>query len=703
MDTTILEKLKSKEYQEYFNLFGEDIGIKLLCYKSITVNKMIENNQTQLMYYWYKKTGCKYIPDYVVMQNIKKEEIDTFIKNDKAWSRLMQIEDFNNLEEGKITLLKLGFIYGIFSGNKNHINHLEFLLKGIPLKLSKDHIELLTEIENRIINAKNIVFPTKDEINDYYELKVELEKNKIIKSNREFIFKELYKVQEDGTYKLKFNYQQYPEILSKLRKFMEIWGIEVILTPFTSYKIIKDFNLEYDDDFTKFFIENIDFFLINYEYSSYLSKIQNQFKEMKKVNRNKKISVEFAINYVKECDYDNVNIGNEKLADAIGKVGKYNQSQFEIFQKMYNYGKLRVYSSIPRIKGIYNGYTYEMLRLDDPLTLTIGNITDCCQILNNNGEACMEHAMIDPNGRIFIVRDKEGRIVAQSWVWRNKNIICFDDIEIPNKLFIKEEKVSKRLLARYELAEKIYDIYEEASKKLIEIDNTVYFNMLLKKQISKKQYYGLKLNKVIVGLGKNEIANVIKNQAVLLYNQIKPLPFTPKVELKIHPELYLKDSVYKYVLKETMDYYDYDLDNLIFYNDEYEIYTNKNITKIELNMLESLRKHTYQIDTNLLNEDEYKENSIVSSIALKYKSDIENTKLIIHPNFAIIYEEQDEFVHILDIYKNTKIDNLEQQIDISNEVNNQINLALLQISRNKILSYANNNVENKIIKKVLVK
>jgi len=702
MDTTILEKLKSKEYQEYFNLFGEEVGIKLLCYKSITINKMIENNQTKLMYYWYQKTGCKYIPDYVVMQNIEKEEIDKFLKNDKAWSRLMQIEEFNKLEEGKIALLKLGFIYGIFSGNKNSINQLEFLLKGIPLKLSKENFELLIQIEDRIKNAENIVFPTKDEINDYNELKEELEKNKIIKINSEYIFKELYKKEKDNIYKLKFNYQSYPNILSKIRKFMETWGIESILNPFNTYKIVKDFELEYDDDFRKFFIENIEFFLINYDYSIYLSKIQNQFKEIKRINRNKKIPLEFAINYVKECDYDNINVGNDKLADTIGKIGIYNQSHFEILQKMYNYGKIRVYSSIPRIKGIYNEYTYEMLRLDDPLALVIGNITDCCQILNNNGEACMEHSMIDDNGRIFIVKDKEGKIVAQSWVWRNKNIICFDDIELSTKLFIKEERASKRLLARYLLAEKIFEVYEEASKRLMEIDNTIYFNMLLKKQISKKQYYGLKLNKVIIGLGKHEIANVILNKLKPLETtHIKPLPFIPKVELKVYPELYLRDSIRQYVIEDNNEYYNFDLDNLIIYNDEYEVYTNKNTTKIELNILESLRKNTYQIDTNLLEENEYKENFIVSSIAMKYKLDIENTKLIIHPNFAIIYEEQEEIINIIDIYKNTKIDNYDQQIDISSIVNNQINLALLQISQNKILNY--NKLENRIAKKVLVK
>jgi len=85
-------------------------------------------------------------------------------------------------------------------------------------------------------------------------------------------------------------------------------------------------------------------------------------------------------------------------------------------------------------------YQYEMLRLDDPLAMTIGTLSNCCQELHNIAEMCMEHSMVDQNGRIFLVKDDIGNVVAQSWVWRNKDVICFDNIEIPNRAISREVK-----------------------------------------------------------------------------------------------------------------------------------------------------------------------------------------------------------------------------------------------------------------------
>ena len=84
-----------------------------------------------------------------------------------------------------------------------------------------------------------------------------------------------------------------------------------------------------------------------------------------------------------------------------------------------------------------------MLRLDDPLALAIGTLTDCCQELGNAAQTSMEHSMTDKHGRLFIVKDEKGNVVAQSWVWRNKNVLCFDNIEVPGKAFSRATKEGK--------------------------------------------------------------------------------------------------------------------------------------------------------------------------------------------------------------------------------------------------------------------
>ena len=90
-------------------------------------------------------------------------------------------------------------------------------------------------------------------------------------------------------------------------------------------------------------------------------------------------------------------------------------------------------STIPRVSGNYNLYTYEMLRLDDLESLAVGNKTDCCFTVLGNGYSCLRHAVTSTNGRVFVVK-KDGEIIAHSWVWRNGDLLCFDNIEISKKI-----------------------------------------------------------------------------------------------------------------------------------------------------------------------------------------------------------------------------------------------------------------------------
>lgn len=93
----------------------------------------------------------------------------------------------------------------------------------------------------------------------------------------------------------------------------------------------------------------------------------------------------------------------------------------------------RVSSTIPRIKGTKNEYSYEILRLDDMEALTIGNKTDCCFTVLGNGYSCLKHSLTSNNGRILIVK-KGNEILAHSWVWRNGDLLCLDNIEISKKI-----------------------------------------------------------------------------------------------------------------------------------------------------------------------------------------------------------------------------------------------------------------------------
>ena len=167
--------------------------------------------------------------------------------------------------------------------------------------------------------------------------------------------------------------------------------------------------------------------------------MQKQFSMIKAINSNRKLTLDLSLAYVQENKFTSVDVGNEEVAE-ISAIAGYTQEDFDKLQEIYNYGKQRIFSSIPKIEKTKGKYTYEMLRLDDPLAMAIGTLTDCCQELGNAAELCMEHSMVDKHGRVFVVRDDQGNIAAQSWVWRNKNVICFDNIEIPDKAFVRAIK-----------------------------------------------------------------------------------------------------------------------------------------------------------------------------------------------------------------------------------------------------------------------
>ena len=93
----------------------------------------------------------------------------------------------------------------------------------------------------------------------------------------------------------------------------------------------------------------------------------------------------------------------------------------------------RINSTVPRIVGQKDNYTYEILRLDDMEAFAIGNKTDCCFTVLGNGYSCLKHSLTSSNGRILVIK-KDKEILAHSWIWRNGDLLCLDNIEISKKI-----------------------------------------------------------------------------------------------------------------------------------------------------------------------------------------------------------------------------------------------------------------------------
>ena len=146
---------------------------------------------------------------------------------------------------------------------------------------------------------------------------------------------------------------------------------------------------------------------------------------------------------------------NEKeISNTVKLAGvKYKSIISKVYKKM----QTRTISQIPKVKGVFGEYSYEILDLVDPIQMNVGYYTNCCFTFGGSSENSLRHACMSEDSRIFVIK-KYGKIVAQSWVWRNGNTVCFDNVETYG--------VDKKSDLRF------WQIYEQASKDILEISKS---------------------------------------------------------------------------------------------------------------------------------------------------------------------------------------------------------------------------------------
>ncbi|MBQ8131830.1 MAG: hypothetical protein IJ193_05005 [Bacilli bacterium] len=108
----------------------------------------------------------------------------------------------------------------------------------------------------------------------------------------------------------------------------------------------------------------------------------------------------------------------------IGSDSKTVEQTKQLYDEMLR----RNSSTIPTVSGKAGDYHYEVLPYDDVKQLSVGAKTNCCFTPNGLSKDSLKQGVSSKNGRIFIVT-KEDRLIAHSWMWRNGNLLCFDNIE----------------------------------------------------------------------------------------------------------------------------------------------------------------------------------------------------------------------------------------------------------------------------------
>ena len=186
------------------------------------------------------------------------------------------------------------------------------------------------------------------------------------------------------------------------------------------------------------------------------------------------------------------------------KEGGLEEGQVIIALKLFEDMKKREYQTVPQEQFETKHYRGRIVRLDDPLHFAIGNITNCCQTIGDlqPGESSMIHSAVERNGALFIVEELDDRgqpigIVSQSWTWRNGNRVCFDNVEIPSK--------TETQLVQIGGFDELFDVYQEAAKRMIETDRLKLKKLLETGKITIEQYQAMLIKDVTMGLGCDDL------------------------------------------------------------------------------------------------------------------------------------------------------------------------------------------------------
>jgi hypothetical protein len=170
-------------------------------------------------------------------------------------------------------------------------------------------------------------------------------------------------------------------------------------------------------------------FLIRFPDLQYLSSSFRTFeKEFKRMPVSKK---EF-VDYVATLRYSGVSMD----VGLIAAKYKCSQKTAELYEKFFSKTEPKNFESIPNIAISLNGYSLYKMDAFDKEGPFLGLATDCCQHLESAGADCAKAGYQDGESAFYVIT-KGGNIVAQSWVWRNKDVLVMDSIEAKGQISIE--------------------------------------------------------------------------------------------------------------------------------------------------------------------------------------------------------------------------------------------------------------------------
>ena len=226
-------------------------------------------------------------------------------------------------------------------------------------------------------------------------------------------------------------------------------------------------NGEYCKEFAQFFMkyygDNPDFMKFRLKdkdgdwmyVDNYLCQAHNNFETILKaypnrvVDGNEECSLltpRFVAEHSTIIEYEDVEKGNEVLAETVGKFG-YSQKQFDRIQKIYNKAKTMKDKYVIKANISYgtNGINFKILDKDDPLGFVIGNIANSYQHIAGAVDSCVDDKYTNPEAGCIILEESEldenGKptnktiSLSQAYIGHDPQTktVYFENLEVPNQ------------------------------------------------------------------------------------------------------------------------------------------------------------------------------------------------------------------------------------------------------------------------------
>ena len=462
-----IEKFDKKKWAELVkhNIYSQDNDAKYALIEAIHVMGVFETDEDAKRRYSLLQKFATYVPTQI---SASSRVIDEAIKYNYGFNiEGVLSEHFKLISEQEIpeSLRYELHLYSLYNdpiflkmfGGDREVARKQLLEWNLPESMSPNQMkEVLKEVED---NEQEIATE-----------EIAVGERAII----QYIYRKGYKKAYDlqCQYQLTRNLQTLDaktreDLTDEIRYLYGELGVSNIMTKNKMHAIFDGMDMHYKPGFYNFFVKNLETILQRQDIQKMLAKIQNQWEKIQEEFIGQEITFDMCTAYLSNITYSNVQPQDIEIA-KLSVNCNYDQSMFDQAVRLHQEQLKRTQSSIPAIGEDVSleNYTYQVLRLDDPAAIFVGELTNCCQVMNNAGESCMLHSIMSQNGRVLVVRDTNGKVVSQSWIWRNKNVLCLDNVET-----VQRDHHHKRLVSN-----EILNTIQRAAQEFIEVDKEQFEN-----------------------------------------------------------------------------------------------------------------------------------------------------------------------------------------------------------------------------------